>query len=188
MSIITMLCPPSLASKLDLSRCTRMALIHDMAESLVGDITPVDGVSKTEKSRRETETMDYLCKDLLGSYGNGVAGQAMRDAWQEYEDSETLESKFVHDVDKMELLLQMLEYERSHEGRLDLGEFAWVATRIVLPEVQDWARELLAERKGFWEEGQGIVPGGVKDIGEGGKAHYTDEYYGGQSNRSANGA
>lgn len=190
MSIITMLCPPALASRIDIGRCTRMALIHDMAESLVGDITPVDGVSKTEKSRRETETMDYLCKDLLGSYHGGAAGVDMRAVWQEYEDSETLESKFVHDVDKMELLLQMLEYERSHQGRLDLGEFAWVAKRIMLPEVQDWAAELLAERKAFWEGSLGKVPKGVTDISEE-RRQQQDEYYGGQANgtvKDVNGA
>ena len=35
------------------SRCIRMALVHDLAESLVGDITPYDNVSKDEKFRRE---------------------------------------------------------------------------------------------------------------------------------------
>ncbi|EMC93322.1 hypothetical protein BAUCODRAFT_125194 [Baudoinia panamericana UAMH 10762] len=151
MAIITMLCPPALASRLDISRCTRMALIHDMAETLVGDITPVDGVSKVEKSRREAETMDYLCTNLLSNVhkGSGQA-QSMRDVWQEYEDSATEESKFVHDVDKLELLLQMNEYERSHEGRIDLGEFSHVANRIVLPEMKSWAGDLLAEREAFW--------------------------------------
>jgi hypothetical protein len=31
---------------LDSGRCVKMALVHDMAEALVGDITPVDGVDK----------------------------------------------------------------------------------------------------------------------------------------------
>ena len=61
-----MLCPCTLSSKLNIPRCIKMALIHDMAESLVGDITPVDGVLKAEKNRRESETMDYICQDLLG--------------------------------------------------------------------------------------------------------------------------
>ena len=180
MSIITLLCPPSLSSKLDIPKCTKMALIHDMAESLVGDITPVDGVAKSEKSRREAETMDYLCNDLLGNVHAGVPGQQMREIWQEYEDAETMESKFVHDVDKMELLLQMMEYERSHEGRVDLGEFSRVAKRILLPEVQAWAKELLVEREQFWA-GHGKKPTGVRDISEETKRQ-QDEYYGGDTN------
>lgn len=150
MSIITLLAPPSLGSRLDLARCTRMALVHDMAEALVGDITPVDGILKTEKSRRETATMEFLCTGLLGHVGGGVAGEEMRRAWQEYEDGETLEAMFVHDVDKVELLLQMVEYERERGGKLDLGEFAWVAKRIVLPEVREWCEEILGERESFW--------------------------------------
>ncbi|KAF2217702.1 hypothetical protein CERZMDRAFT_30561 [Cercospora zeae-maydis SCOH1-5] len=176
MAIITMLCPPSLASRLDLNKCTRMALIHDMAESLVGDITPVDGVSKTEKSRRETDTMDYLAKTLLKNVHGGVPGNDMREVWQEYEDSKTLESKFVHDVDKMELLLQMIEYEKAHEGKVDLGEFSRVAKRIELPEVQEWAAELLADRKQFWQS-KGKEPSGVQGISQEMKKA-QDEYYG----------
>lgn len=182
MSIITLLCPPSLASRLDLSKCTKMALIHDMAESLVGDITPVDGVAKREKSRREAETMDYLCKDLLGNVHGGASGKHIRDIWQEYEDTETLESKFVHDVDKMELLLQMTEYERSHEGRTDLGEFSHVANRLFLPEVQAWAEELLAEREQFWSN-HGRTPDAVLEVSEERKRQ-LDEYYCGAPNGS----
>ena len=96
MSIITLLCPPSLSAKLDIPRCTKMALIHDMAESLVGDITPVDGVTKAEKSRRESETMDYLCQSLLGRVNGGKQGEEIRRVWQEYEDGVTMESQFVH--------------------------------------------------------------------------------------------
>lgn len=44
MSIITMLCPP--AENIEKDRCVKLALIHDMAEALVGDITPPDRVSK----------------------------------------------------------------------------------------------------------------------------------------------
>ncbi|KAF1819585.1 uncharacterized protein K489DRAFT_417691 [Dissoconium aciculare CBS 342.82] len=202
MSIITLLCPPALAARLDLGRCTRMALVHDMAESLVGDITPVDGVPKAEKSRREAATMDYLCGGLLGGVGGGIAadaaaggastttdadedgdqrggpGRAIRALWQEYEDSRTLEAKFVHDVDKLELLLQMLEYERARAGRVDLSEFGWVAARIELPEVRAWADELLADRAVFWEglrkdgeeEAGGVVGGGGGGGGGGGSS------------------
>ncbi|KAK4927951.1 hypothetical protein LTR66_016256 [Elasticomyces elasticus] len=100
MSIITMMAPSNISSRLDVPRCTRMALIHDMAEGLVGDLTPVDGVPKHEKNRREGATMDWIADGLLGKYNGGVNGRELREAWQEYEDGTTEESKFVHDVDK----------------------------------------------------------------------------------------
>jgi putative hydrolases of HD superfamily len=150
MSLITMFAPPSLASRINIPHCMKMALVHDMAEALVGDITPVDGVSKDEKSRRESTTMEYFTKGLLGKVYDGINGTDLMAVWQEYEDSNTLESKFVHDVDKVELLLQMIEYEKEHEGKLDLGEFTWVATRVKLPEIKEWCDELFREREEYW--------------------------------------
>lgn len=175
MSIITMLAPPSISSKLDIPRCTRMALIHDMAEGLVGDLTPVDGVPKVEKNRREASTMDWISEGLLGKVHAGVPGKQLREAWQEYEDGETMESKFVHDVDKIELLLQMVEYEREHKCEIDLSEFSWVAKRLVLQEMKDWAQEILEERTGMWR-GFGKEPrdpSAAKTIRE-----QQNEYYG----------
>jgi putative hydrolases of HD superfamily len=171
MSMISLCCPPSLKAKIDMEKCMKMCLIHDMAESIVGDITPVDGVSKPEKSRREAETMDYLSKNLLGKVHGGMVGRDIREIWQEYEDSKTLDSHFVHDVDKIELLLQMVEYEKRTDRKLDLGEFAYVATKVVLAETQEWAQEILRERDEFW----------------GGKAHVHGESgtAGGVSNETA---
>lgn len=151
MALITFLAPPSLASRLDMQKCIKMALVHDMAESLVGDITPIDGITKAEKSRREALTIDYLTLSLLGRVGDGVEAGNINLLWEEYESGSTLESKFVHDVDKLELVLQMVEYERAHNCETDLGEFSWVADRIVLPEVRAWCEEVLDERKQMWE-------------------------------------
>ena len=60
-----------------------MLLVHDMAEGLVGDLTPVDGVPKVEKNRREAATMDWVSQNLLGKVYGGVAGKDLRDVWQE---------------------------------------------------------------------------------------------------------
>lgn len=39
---------------LDINKCIRMALVHDMAEAITGDITPHDGISAEEKRNLET--------------------------------------------------------------------------------------------------------------------------------------
>ena len=186
MSLITMLAPPSISSKLDIPRCTKMALVHDMAEGLVGDLTPVDGVPKVEKNRREADTMDWISSSLLGKVHGGLAGKDIRAAWQEYEDSETPESKFVHDVDKIELILQMVEYERAHNCTLDLSEFSWVAKKLCLPEMKAWAQEVLDEREQLWKSKakQPREPSTAATIRE-----QQDQYYGnGHVNGSVNGS
>jgi putative hydrolases of HD superfamily len=81
----------------------------------------------------------------------------------------------------------MLEYERSHQGRIELGEFSHVADRISLPEVKAWAAQLLAEREEFWAE-HGKRPSGVVEMSDE-RRKQQDEYYGGQatSNGAVNG-
>ncbi|KAG5967066.1 hypothetical protein E4U57_001396 [Claviceps arundinis] len=178
MSIISMFAPPSLAPRLNLPKCMKMCLIHDMAELLVGDITPVDGVPKPEKSRRESLTMDFLTKSLFGNKHDAAVGQEIRDIWDEYEESKTLDSHYVHDIDKMELLLQMTEYERRAEGALDLNEFAYVKRMMTLPETRAWADELLRDRDAFWaDKKQGSVYGEKDAEKEKEKMKLQDEYY-----------
>lgn len=43
-----------------LCRCIRMAIVHDVAESIVGDITPHCKVSKEEKARMERDAIGQI--------------------------------------------------------------------------------------------------------------------------------
>jgi putative hydrolase of HD superfamily len=174
MAMMTMSAPPSLTSRLDMNKCIRMCLIHDVAESLVGDITPVDGISKPEKNQRETAVTNYFAKTLLGNVP-GTSGEELAAIWQEYEDHKTAESQFVADLDKVELLLQMVEYEVRGEGKLDLGELTYVAAKVKLPEIKAWVEDILKERKEFWS-GKGLVPEAENNLSAEIQAK-QDEYY-----------
>lgn len=46
----------------------QMALIHDLAECIVGDITPSCGIPSEIKHKLEDEAMEDICK-LLGDRG-----------------------------------------------------------------------------------------------------------------------
>ncbi|CAK7338107.1 unnamed protein product [Dovyalis caffra] len=109
---------------IDRDKCIKMAIVHDIAEAIVGDITPSDGVPKAEKSRKEREALEHMCK-LLGGESRA---KEMSELWNEYEDNSTLEAKIVKDFDKkkqvtmeVEMILQALEYE-NEQGK-DLEEF-----------------------------------------------------------------
>jgi putative hydrolase of HD superfamily len=45
---------------IDRHRCIRMCLVHDLAESIVGDITPHCGVSDGDKHAREKVCLGFL--------------------------------------------------------------------------------------------------------------------------------
>ena len=86
-----------------------MALIHDMAEAITTDITPAAQISPEEKNRMETEAMEQIRTMLAG---NAFADEAVA-LWQEYAANETPEAQFVKDLDKVELIYQVVEYEKK---------------------------------------------------------------------------
>lgn len=63
------------------------------------------------------------------------------------------DSVFVYDVDKMELLLQMMEYEKWVGGKekLDFSEFVYVVMKLVLFEMKKWVEELFVGYVGVKE-------------------------------------
>ncbi|GJU54422.1 HD domain-containing protein 2 [Tanacetum coccineum] len=95
--------------------CIKIAIVHDIAEAIVGDITPSDGVPKAEKSRLEQAALKEMCNVL----GGGMRAQEIQELWREYEDNASLEANLVKDFDKVEMILQALEYETEHNKVLD---------------------------------------------------------------------
>jgi len=105
-----LLCP----KHLDKNKVIQMALIHDVAESIVTDITPYDGVSEEEKYKREDNAWTEISKSL--------DNDEMQILWREMEDGNTEEAKFVKELDKLEMLIQAEEYEKLQED-LNLSGF-----------------------------------------------------------------
>ncbi|KAI4335496.1 hypothetical protein L6164_014136 [Bauhinia variegata] len=126
----------------DRDKCVKMAIVHDIAEAIVGDITPSDGVSKEEKCRREQEALDHMCKVL----GGGSRAKEIADLWMEYEANSSPEAKFVKDLDKVEMILQALEYE-NEQGK-DLNEFFQsTAGKFQTETGKAWAVEISSRRR-----------------------------------------
>ncbi|RZC53973.1 hypothetical protein C5167_012830 [Papaver somniferum] len=123
-------------------KCVKMAIVHDIAEAIVGDIAPCDGVPKEEKSRREREAIEKMCTLL----GGGDRAKEINDLWMEYENNSTPEAKVVKDLDKVEMILQALEYE-NEQGR-DLEEFfVSTAGKFQTDLGKSWAAEIASRRK-----------------------------------------
>lgn len=130
----------------DFSKCSKIALVHDMAESLVGDIVPHDvNVDKVEKSKREYKAILYIC-EIIGKYSKDSA-EEIRELWLDYECQRNLEATIVKDIDKFELLVQTFEYERLHKRRMD--EFYSCRKVIKNHEIQRLADELIQQRDEF---------------------------------------
>nr|XP_023895709.1 HD domain-containing protein 2 isoform X1 [Quercus suber]XP_023895710.1 HD domain-containing protein 2 isoform X2 [Quercus suber] len=127
---------------LDRDKCIKIAIVHDIAEAIVGDITPSDGISKAEKSQREREALDHMCKLL----GGGSRAQEIGELWLEYEENSSPEAKIVKDLDKVEMILQALEYE-NEQGK-DLDEFFQSTAGKFQTELgKAWALEIASRRR-----------------------------------------
>ncbi|XP_065355843.1 uncharacterized protein LOC135950237 [Calliphora vicina] len=115
MSILTFLLDGS--EGLNQIRCMELALVHDLAESLVGDITPFCGVSKEEKKNMEFKAMEDICKLIE------PRGKRMMELFEEYEHGESAESRFVKDLDRLDMVMQAFEYEKRDDCLLKHQEF-----------------------------------------------------------------
>ncbi|KAN0019006.1 hypothetical protein ACTFIU_002208 [Dictyostelium citrinum] len=94
--------------EIDKIKIIKMALVHDLGESLVGDFTPHDKITKEEKYQLEKNAMIEITNTLSEEVGKEIF-----DLWQEYEDCKTNEALLVKDFDKFEMILQAYEYEKQ---------------------------------------------------------------------------
>lgn len=116
MGLMSFLIPES--SSLDRVKCMKIALIHDLAEALVGDITPYCGVPKEEKRRREQEAIVEI-SNLVPK----ISGEEILSLFHEYESQETQEAKWVKDCDRYDMIQQAFEYEKRDETPMKHQEF-----------------------------------------------------------------
>ena len=145
-------------SGLDTARAVQIALVHDLAEAIVGDIAPGDGVPAEEKHRREAAAMEQL-----GGVLGGCAGERVRALWDEYEAGASPEARFVKDMDKLEMILQAREYEEE-QGK-DLSEFFDSTRGKFKTELgSQWANEIAERRPSLGSPAPGAASEGAETV------------------------
>lgn len=100
----------------DRIKALEMALMHDVAEVVTGDITPVDGISPETKHKLESEAMIQI----LSCFPSTVA-KSLQKVYNHYEERNCIESKFVKDCDRLDFLIQAFILER--QGFSGFSEF-----------------------------------------------------------------
>ncbi len=148
---------------LDGPRIVTLALAHDLAEALTGDLTPFDSARTDhgaipedrfyaepvypEAERERKRELERQAIETLATLLSAEPGDMIRSAWQEYEDGETEEARFVKQVDKLETLLQATSYQES-QPEIVIESF-WRGARrdIQDPELNSMLRALENMRK-----------------------------------------
>lgn len=110
-----------LPTELDAKKALSYAVVHDVAEVRVGDLTPHDGVPPEEKARREREAMVGIAR--------GLDDDKLLALWEAYEAQADEESRFVRQLDRLDMALQALA--QHEQGAPGMREFIDSADRFI---------------------------------------------------------
>lgn len=92
----------------DRASAYEMAMCHDMAESVVGDYTPVDDISPQEKHKLESEAMAMISGKFPSQ-----SKRTIQRTYERYEARQCPESKFVKDCDRLDFMITAFMLERQ---------------------------------------------------------------------------
>lgn len=108
--------------KVDKLKLLEMALIHEVGEIFIGDITPHDHISKSDKYMWEYAALTKLFSPFED-------GKKYIQLWKEYEDGKTDEAKLLRQIDYLEMSFQGCVYK--HQYGMDNTEFLAFTRRIL---------------------------------------------------------
>ena len=95
--------------ELNTEKILKMSILHDWAESKIGDFMPNE--ITTEK---KTELEEYAMTEILDNLPEKIKDNYY-DIWNDYKDNSSKEAKFVHELDKLEMALQGKIYEKEND-------------------------------------------------------------------------
>ena len=87
--------------KIDTTKMIKMTLLHDLAESVTGDLTP-EQASKINKNELEENTIKAILQELPDSLSKEYF-----EIWKEYLNKSSSESLIVHEIDKFVFIGQL---------------------------------------------------------------------------------
>jgi putative hydrolase of HD superfamily len=133
--------------ELDCERVLRMALLHDWAETRVGDLPKTATKYFGAEARKTAEAVAFA--DIVN--GVGTAGPDYESIYHDYEQRNSLEARVVKAADIIDLLIQAYALERAGARGLDefwevAGDADWGLPPIAQNLVGDLLASLLAAR------------------------------------------
>ena len=133
--------------EVDAEQVLKMALLHDLSESLTFDISKAYLRYLGRKgSRMKTGLEEKATSRVLADLQNDQLADTFRTTIRDYTSSNSLEARIVHCADTVDLLLQVIEYERMGYSKATLDPI-WRETRsklmkYKLPLAERWSRQL----------------------------------------------
>ena len=124
----------------DSEKILKMILLHDLAESKIGDFTP-NKISKNEKEKLENNAFNEIIEQLPNSIKSEYD-----EIWKEYQNNSSLEAQIVHQIDKLEMALQAKIYQKSGLSKENITTFLETAkSDITHPKLKDILNQILQD-------------------------------------------
>lgn len=98
---------PKLKKKINLEKALKIALIHDLGEMKAGDVP--SHVHFFDKNIAKLKQKDELAAIMKLKKAYPDFGDEIYSLWYEYEKQETLESKIVKALDKLDVRVQIID-------------------------------------------------------------------------------
>ena len=111
---------------LDTERVTKMIIIHDLSESIIGDYMPGEIARKRKRIEERNAMTSILNQMPVGIRFN------YRRIWEEYQANKTQVAKFVHKLDKLEMAMQAIQYINEGYPKKSLIKFLNSAKRSLI--------------------------------------------------------
>lgn len=119
----------------------KMVLLHDLAESKIGDYPP--GQIDLER-KNEIENIAFL--KILEDLPNSIKTQ-YQNIWEEYQENNSPESQIVHQIDKLEMALQAKTYQNEGHSKEKLESFFDTAKKeISNPKLKELFRNIIEDK------------------------------------------
>jgi putative hydrolase of HD superfamily len=118
----------------------KMILLHDLAESKIGDYTP-NQISIENKIKIENKAYD----EIINSLPDAIKLQYGQ-IWEEYQKQESPESKIVHQIDKLEMALQAKMYQKEGSPKEAIESFFKSAeNEITHPKLKELFNQIIQD-------------------------------------------
>lgn len=111
---------------LDTERVTKMIIIHDLSESIIGDYMPGE-IARKRKRIEERNAMTSILNQMPVAIRSNY-----RRIWEEYQANKTQVAKFVHKLDKLEMAMQAIQYINEGYPKKSLIKFLNSAKRSLI--------------------------------------------------------
>ncbi|MDD5163140.1 MAG: HD domain-containing protein [Candidatus ainarchaeum sp.] len=133
--------------KCNSEKLVKMCLLHDLHESISGDLIldyskygeKLGGLGKEEKAAKEKKAFEELTQ-IIGQKDS----KGFRESWLEFEEGKTKEAIIAKELDVLEMMIQVAEYQKNKNFEIPLWPI-WIKEnrgRIKNPELKKILSEI----------------------------------------------